>query len=71
MLKPRVQGQVFMTNPNSHLLLEPTWKPYIGTNILLYIDPKLEPWKNTLENKGSFLNRQSDFLKSSQVDSTW
>jgi hypothetical protein len=47
----RVQGEVFVTETQAHvLLLEPTQKPNIGNNLLLNLDPKLEPWKN----KGMF-----------------
>lgn len=60
MLKLKVQGQVFMTWTQIHIFLLEELE--IGTNLLLYLDPKLEPWKNILENTSRFLNMQSDFF---------
>jgi hypothetical protein len=56
MLKSRVQGEVFVTQTQAHvLLLEWTQKPNIWNNLLLSLDPKPEPWKNILEKtKASF-----------------
>lgn len=43
MLKSKVQGEVFVTQTQAHVLvLEPTHKPNIGNNLLLNLDLKLE-----------------------------
>jgi hypothetical protein len=44
MLKLKVQGEVFVTQTQAHiLLLEQKQKPNIGYNILLNLDPKPKP----------------------------
>jgi hypothetical protein len=54
-LKPRVEGQVFVTQTQGRIfLLKLSQEEDIVTSHLQDLDPKLKP-KNTLENKGEIL----------------